>query len=122
MFFLFRIEFCGKIGLQPVRTTNTSHQKQSIEYILSTPITYALQKKNINVKFNTKLPFFKKPKISNPYIRLFKMVKKNYKRYMVSVILKKNNNWDTPWDMLHVSNHCRVVVIKLNKSLINIYG
>ena len=89
MFFLFRIEFCGKIGLQPVRTTNTSHQKQSIEYILSTPITYALKKKNINVKFNTKLPFFKKPKISNPYIRLFKIVKKNYKRYMVSVILKK---------------------------------
>ena len=79
-FFYFRIEqieFCGKIGLQTVRTTNTPHQKKTIEYILSTPITYALRKKNLNVKFNLKkLPFFKKPKISNPYTRRNKKNKK----------------------------------------------
>ena len=116
---IFRIEFCGKIGLQPVRTTNTCtphHPKKSITYSLSTPITYALSKNNFNVKFNFKLPFFKKPKISNSYTRKNKMFKKFNRKYIVSVKLKKNKNWYTPWDMLH--GCCQVG----DKLYMNIYG
>ena len=90
--------------------------------MLHTPITYALRKKNLRVKFNLKkLPFYKKPKISNPYTRINKIFKKKPIRYMVRIKLKKNKNWDTPWDMLPVLGCCQVWDIKLNKSLMNIY-